>query len=119
MSSLLEMEPYVDSAIEEMSARLAGFVNAPVPVNMAFWMQAYAFDVVGELAFGRAFGYLASGQDVGGQMANLRGWLRTRFTVGMIPWFFPLFMSPLGGMFSAASKQEQEDLKKRNTVFPY
>jgi hypothetical protein len=25
-------------------------------------------------------------------------------------------MSPLGGMFSAASKQEQEDLKKRNAV---
>jgi cytochrome P450 len=116
MSSLLEMEPYVDSAIEEMSTRLDGFTKAPVPVNMAFWMQAYAFDVVGELAFGRAFGYLSSGQDVGGQMANLRGWLRSRFSVGMVPWLFPLFMSPLGGMFSAASKQEQEDLKKRNAV---
>ena len=118
MSSLLEMEPYVDSAIEEMSARLAGFVNTPTEVNMAFWLQAYAFDVVGELAFGRSFGYLSSGQDVGGQMANLRGWLRKRFAVGMIPWFFPIFMSPLVAIFSSASKQEQEDTQKRMAVSP-
>jgi hypothetical protein len=116
MSSLLEMEPYVDSAIEEMSIRLSGFVNTPTEVNMAFWMQAYAFDVVGELAFGKSFGYLSSGQDVGGQMANLRGWLRKRFAVGMIPWFFPLFMSPVAAIFSSASKQEQEDLKSRMAV---
>ena len=118
MSSLLEMEPYVDSAIEEMSVRLAGFVNTPTEVNMAFWLQAYAFDVVGELAFGRAFGYLSSGQDVGGQMANLRGWLRKRFAVGMIPWFFPIFMSPFAAIFSSASKQEQDDLRKRMAVNP-
>ena len=93
MSSLLEMEPYVDAMIELMSSRLTGFANRQVSVNMAFWMQAYAFDVVGELAFGGAFGYLASGQDIGGQMVNLRGWLKKRFVVGMIPWFF-LFLSP-------------------------
>jgi hypothetical protein len=116
MSSLLEMEPYVDSAIEEMSTRLGGFANSPTEVNMAFWMQAYAFDVVGELAFGRAFGYLASGQDIGGQMANLRGWLKKRFAVGMIPWFFPIFMSPVAAFFSSASKEEQEDQKKRLAV---
>lgn len=116
MSSLLEMEPYVDGAIEEMSTRLSSFVNTPTEVNMAFWMQAYAFDVVGELAFGKSFGYLSSGQDVGGQMANLRGWLRKRFAVGMIPWFFPLFMSPVAAIFSSASKQEQEDLKSRMAV---
>jgi len=116
LSALLEMEPYVDSAIEEMSTRLAGFANTPQPVNMAFWMQAYAFDVVGELAFGRSFGYLASGQDVGGQMANLRGWLMKRFACGMVPWFFPIFMSPLAGLFSSASKQEQEDQGKRQAV---
>jgi hypothetical protein len=116
LTALLDLEPFVDSAIVEMTARLDGFANTPTEVNMAFWMQAYAFDVVGELAFGRAFGYLASGQDVGGQMANLRGWLHKRFTVGMIPWFLPIFMSPLAGFFSAASKTEQEDQKKRMAV---
>ena len=116
MSSLLEMEPYVDGAIEEMCTRMGDFTNTLTPVNMAFWLQAYAFDVVGELAFGRAFGFLATGQDVGGQMANLRGWLKKRFAVGMMPWFFPIFMSPLAGIFSRASKEEQEDLKKRRAV---
>lgn len=110
------MEPYVDGSIEEMCNRLAGFANTSTEVNMAFWMQAYAFDVVGELAFGRAFGYLSSGQDIGGQMANLRGWLRKRFAVGMIPWFFPIFMSPIAAVFSSASKVEQEDSKKRQAV---
>jgi cytochrome P450 len=113
MSSLLEMEPYVDSSIEELCSRLSGFANTPVSVNMAFWLQAYAFDVVGELAFGRAFGFVASGQDIGGQMANLRGWLRNRFAIGMVPWLFPIFMSPVTGIFSRTSKDEQEDQRKR------
>jgi len=108
------MEPYVDTTIETMSQRLASFANTRKPVNMAFWMQAYAFDVVGELAFGRAFGFLASGQDVGGQMANLRGWLQKRFAVGMVPWTFPIFMSQFAAIFNSASKEEQEDLKRRN-----
>jgi len=116
MSSLLEMEPYVDGAIEEMCTRMGGFANTLTSVNMAFWLQAYAFDVVGELAFGRAFGYLATGQDIGGQMANLRGWLMKRFAVGMIPWFFPIFMSPIAGIFSRASKEEQEDQRRRQAV---
>jgi hypothetical protein len=116
LTALLEMEPYVDGAIEEMCSRLGDFANRNTEVNMAFWMQAYAFDVVGELAFGRSFGYLASGQDVGGQMANLRGWLYKRFAVGMIPWFFPIFMSPLAGFFSSASKEEQEGQKERRKV---
>jgi len=117
LTALLEMEPYVDTAIEEMCQRLGQFSNKPVEVNMAFWMQAYAFDVVGELAFGRSFGYLASGQDVGGQMANLRGWLHKRFSVGMIPWFFPIFMSPLVGFFSSTSKEEQVKEKERRKVY--
>jgi Cytochrome P450 len=110
------MEPYVDSVIEAMSSRLAAFSNISLPVNMAFWMQAYAFDVVGELAFGQSFGFVSSGQDVSGQMANLRRWLKSRFTVGMIPWFFPVLMSPIAAFFSSASKQEQVDQKKRNQV---
>jgi hypothetical protein len=109
------MEPYVDSAIEEFSTRLAGLTNS-VPVNMAFWMQAYAFDVVGELAFGQAFGYLSSGQDIGGQMAKLRGWLKTRFAIGMVPWALPIALSSVAGMFSRTSKQEQEDVKQRQAV---
>jgi hypothetical protein len=37
--------------------------------------------------------------------------------VGMIPWFFPIFMSPFLAVFSSASRQEQEDLKRRQAVF--
>jgi len=118
MSSLLEMEPYVDGAIEQMCTRLGGFADKSIAVNMAFWMQAYAFDVVGELAFGRAFGFLTSGQDIGGQMANLKGWLKKRFACGMIPWFFPIFMSPVAALLSSSSSMEQENQKKRQQVSP-
>jgi hypothetical protein len=83
MSSLLEMEPYIDGINEEFSSRMAGFANIPTAVNRAFWLQAYAFDVVGELAFGRPFGYLLTGQDIDSQTANLRVWLRKRFAVGI------------------------------------
>jgi len=110
------MERFVDSCIEQMSAQLSILADKAAIVNVSFWMQAYAFDVVGELAFGTAFGFLASGQDVGAQMANLRGWLRKRFAVGMVPWFFPIFMSPVFGIFSNSSREEQEDEKKRKAV---
>jgi len=79
-------------------------------------MQAYAFDVVGELAFGKAFGYLTGGQDIGGQMANNRDWLRKRFALAMVPWLYPVFMSPIFAMFSTAGREEQENEKRRNTV---
>jgi hypothetical protein len=48
MSSLLLMERFVDTSIETMRSRLSEFVNIPIAVDMAFWMQAYAFDVIGE-----------------------------------------------------------------------
>src|SRR5208282_3772518 len=68
LTALLELERFVDSCIDQLSTQLSTL--AGTTVDMSFWLQAYAFDVVGELAFGNAFGYLASGQDVGGQIQN-------------------------------------------------
>ena len=116
MSSLLELERFVDAMIEEFSTSLHRSADNRKSVNMAFWMQAYAFDVVGELAFGKAFGYLASGQDIRGQMANSRSWLRKRFALAMVPWLFPVFMSPIFALFSSSGRQEQENEKHRNSV---
>jgi Cytochrome P450 len=116
LSSLLELERFVDDMIEEFAVRLRMFANSPTPINMGFWMQAFAFDVVGELAFGQAFGFLATGQDVHRQMANSKEWLRQRFAVAMVPSFFPIFRSALFGIFSSSGKEEKENENRRNAV---
>jgi cytochrome P450 len=116
LTSLLELEKFVDLMTEEFSTALERFANAQTPVDMSFWMQAYAFDVVGELAFGKAFGYVTSGQDVQGQLANTKEWLRKRFALSMVPWFLPIFRSPIFSMFSSTSKEEKENEVQRNNV---
>jgi len=112
LSSLLELEKFVDLMTETFSKAL----ESVDIVDMSFWMQAYALDVVGELAFGKAFGFVESGQDVQGQLAKTKEWLKKRFTVSMVPWFFPIFRSPIFGMFSSTGKEEKENEKLRNQV---
>ena len=104
LTALLELEPYVDNMILLMLDKLRGFGNAKV--DMAFWLQAYAFDVIGEIAFGNPFNFMATGSDIGNQMARLREWLRKRFLIGMIPWFFPIYQSLLFRMISPAAQAE-------------
>jgi cytochrome P450 len=72
-------------------------------INMADWAQYFAYDVVSELALGRAFGMVKTGSDVGGYIksvvgsfyftANLghipgqRAWLTSSFAQLPIKWF--------------------------------
>lgn len=43
----------------------------PIPCNFSQWLQMFAFDVMGELTFSHAFGFLESGEDIDGCMADL------------------------------------------------
>jgi cytochrome P450 len=116
LTALLELERFVDQTTERLFASLETFADTGKPAEMDFWLHAYAFDVVGELAFGQAFGFVSSGKDVGDMMARSMEWLKKRFTVAMVPWIFPLFMSPLFGKIWSFGREEQENEKNRNQV---
>lgn len=70
MSSLVQFEPFVDSATEEFLRQLEDRFEHDI-CNFGKWLQFYAFDVIGELAFSQRLGFIEEGQDIGGIMGTM------------------------------------------------
>ncbi|KAL2795247.1 cytochrome P450 [Aspergillus keveii] len=63
MSSLVSYEPFVDKVNSEFMAALADHARDGRDFDLFTWMQFYAFDVIGEITFGRSFGLIKAGYD--------------------------------------------------------
>ncbi|KAF2497888.1 benzoate 4-monooxygenase cytochrome P450 [Lophium mytilinum] len=72
LSHIIKFEPYVDGAISLLSKRLGELAAGGKPVEFDKWFNYMAFDVIGEVTFSNAFGFLESGKDLGGSIANSR-----------------------------------------------
>lgn len=66
MSSLVSYEPFVDKVNGEFMAALASHAQDGRGFDLFTWMQFYAFDVIGEITFGRSFGLIGEGEDKSG-----------------------------------------------------
>jgi cytochrome P450 len=49
MTALAQLEPFVDECSSILRTRFTEFAEQKRTINMAHWMQCYAFDVVGEI----------------------------------------------------------------------
>ncbi|KIW20254.1 hypothetical protein PV08_00829 [Exophiala spinifera] len=85
MSTIIEYEPLVDSTTSLFTSRLDGFAASGVSFDFGVWLQMYAFDVIGEILFSQKLGFLESGTDVAGIMADIRGKISYAACVGQIP----------------------------------
>lgn len=47
MSSLLQLETYVDECTQLLKSRFDEFAASNRTLNMGHWLQCYAFDVIG------------------------------------------------------------------------
>jgi hypothetical protein len=69
MTALVKYEPYVNNTIKTFLAVLeTRFCERPGKegaIDFPEWLQYYAFDVVGELTYGKRHGFLDTGEDVG------------------------------------------------------
>jgi hypothetical protein len=65
MSSVLDSEVYVDQCSDVFLQRLGEMAQAGQAVDLGHWLQMYAFDVVTELFYGKAFGLMEARQDFG------------------------------------------------------
>lgn len=63
MSSLVSYEPFVDEVNGRFMAALGDHARAGRAFDLFTWMQFYAFDVIGEITFGRSFGLIEAGHD--------------------------------------------------------
>ncbi|KAI0418341.1 cytochrome P450 [Xylaria grammica] len=79
MAAMRQLSPFIDDTIEFLVSRMGGFCTDPTTVSkegwapngkkpqpildLGNWLHYFAFDVLGEIAFGRSFGFLAAGLD--------------------------------------------------------
>ncbi|KAF6802045.1 cytochrome P450 oxidoreductase [Colletotrichum sojae] len=96
MSSLKELEPYVDSAIHFFLNKMDSMVGRTV--DMGKWVQLYAFDVIGEVTFSKRFGFMDAGAD-DGSFQQIEDALHSAAWVGQVPWLYWLhdYLSPVIG----------------------
>ncbi|KAG7057536.1 cytochrome P450 [Colletotrichum scovillei] len=119
MSTLTEFEPFVDSTIEKLLEKLDEFADAGRELDLATWLQYYAFDVIGELTFGKPLGFLDQGQDVGDVMLSLEKMVDYAGMIGQIPWLDHLFIkNPIkrkfgGGSTGAVAQFARQCLEER------
>jgi len=70
MSHVIKSERYVDDAILLLKKRLTEFSNNKSEIHLDHWFNYLAFDILGEIVFSQAFGFLKAGKDLGGSIAN-------------------------------------------------
>ncbi|KAJ6020294.1 hypothetical protein N7499_003580 [Penicillium canescens] len=71
MTSMVHYEGYVDDSIRVFYRQLEAFSGARRALDMGAWLQYYAFDVIGNITFGKAFGYLDRAEDINNMIAKL------------------------------------------------
>lgn len=89
MSSLLHYEAYAETAQDVFRQRLIEMTQQTQRVNMHHWLQCYAFDVIGNITYGRRFGFLDEGKDVEHMMASLEASMVYSSLVGVYCWAHP------------------------------
>lgn len=93
MSSLVSYEPFVDKVNGEFMDALAGHARQGREFDLFTWMQFYAFDVIGEITFGRSFGLIGEGEDKSGLLhAAHVGSIGYGSMAGLVPEIHPLYL---------------------------
>lgn len=63
-SALSSYEKYVDDCVSILTVRLEERAKSQETFDIAWWLQCFAFDVIGCISFSRRFGFLDRGEDV-------------------------------------------------------
>ncbi|EME82021.1 uncharacterized protein MYCFIDRAFT_77669 [Pseudocercospora fijiensis CIRAD86] len=87
MSSMVHYEDAVDRMIKICLRKFAGFAEKRKKVFVPKFMQAYAFDVIGEITINQNFGMMETEADVDGMMELVHASIRYLGTVGIFPEF--------------------------------
>ncbi|KAK0378184.1 hypothetical protein CLIM01_04429 [Colletotrichum limetticola] len=123
MSTIKSYEPYVDSCVALLLKHFDEFAESGETFDLQQWMQCYAFDVIGEITFGRRVGFLESGgQDIDGIMRGLEDANAFSTLSGvnavLLPILLVLYGNPVRGIASFAQKLQSEsddiDIKEKH-----
>ncbi|KAG7038932.1 cytochrome P450 oxidoreductase [Colletotrichum scovillei] len=83
VTSLRAMESDVEDCLKVFVKRLGDLGQTQDPIDLQFWMQCYAFDVVSQITLGQRFGCLDTGSDRLGIFASQHVYLKYCAMVGI------------------------------------
>lgn len=83
MSYILNMEKFIDPLIEDFRTKIGAFNG--VPLDLSEWTQYFAFDAVGELAFGKSFGFIHHETDFNGLLSSVWVYMTSTAAFGFLP----------------------------------
>lgn len=86
MSSVASYEAAAENCTQIFKQRLDEFASNQEVIDLGYWLQCYAFDVIACITFGDRFGFLNSGLDPGGLIPALWNFTVTATLVGIYPW---------------------------------
>lgn len=82
MSALVQYEPFVDNTTKLFLEQTRDiYVDSPDGCDFPQWLQFYAFDVIGEITYGKRHGFVENNKDIDG-------------IVGYLSWLF-LYVAPV------------------------
>jgi cytochrome P450 len=82
----MHYEQYVEAVQSIFQERLSEISRDGRQVDLHHWLQCYAFDVVGNITYGRRFGFLDEGKDVGKMIGSLHSTLEYSTLIGIYSW---------------------------------
>lgn len=105
MAAMRQLSPFIDDTIELLVSRMGSFCTDPATgaaakeaaagassekpshptLDLGNWLHYFAFDVLGEVAFGRSFGFLAAGLDKEDAIRTIDNSQKYNGIVGQVP----------------------------------
>ncbi|KKY18428.1 putative benzoate 4-monooxygenase cytochrome p450 [Phaeomoniella chlamydospora] len=72
LSNIIKSEPYVDAILDTMEKQFDRLTKQGKPIEFDKWFNYFAFDVVGEVTFSKAFRFVETGTDIRNAISNTR-----------------------------------------------
>ncbi|KAJ9606160.1 hypothetical protein H2200_009121 [Cladophialophora chaetospira] len=92
LTNVLSLESYIDKCTKLFLQRLGEFADSGKAADLGEWLQWYSFDVIGELFFGRTFGFMQQSHDHEALIASLDAFLPVLSTVSVASSYYRPFM---------------------------
>lgn len=107
MTSILSYEDKIQKLLDINWLQFRRLASTAPVIEMDEWAQYFAYDVVAELALGRAFGMVKTGSDVGRYIQAVLGLFYWSSNLGHVPgqrhWIIHPLMRPLIKLFGTDS----------------
>ncbi|KAK4690313.1 hypothetical protein P7C71_g6448, partial [Lecanoromycetidae sp. Uapishka_2] len=95
MSALQNIEYQVDSTISTLSSKLTSFSQSSQPIDLAKWLQFFAFDTIGAITFDKPIGFLEKGTDLADIQETIHTYSRYGGVMGVLGEWHPFVFALL------------------------